>query len=484
MDKDTWVITDGEDYVAVVRERRPGVFAITLSLKNPRPSRGREGYPDYFFHLFEVNIEMEFSGGEATFSLSPTTWITLDDPQVYEDLVAEGSEIKRVPLFTYTYRELVEHLTNPSRRTGKSPIVNMLEQLVRRINNINFAPSSWEYDAVWESYERTIRYKMSSVIERFFHYLPEGVRVSLSKGHMSFKGTVPSFELSSVSFTGNEFQVTLKAQPSKIKLSIPLMVNIPVDLLMENPKALDEIRLTLRNIFSSPEVLEDISKWFVEVYLPSVISGYLKEYFVKSPDWNLITNALLSFVRRKLSEKGLELSESKVREITHVLSRYALNLIDNYEVGRSFKVLSGSVSVVDTSVDSPDYQVDVVGKPHRKPSTIPGWAKHYYEYTDLIYVVGETFYFGDKTTDYTSFIVFFEVQGDTTPIKDFFSKLEEERPDIRGFLMSVSLIAERIYSSSRQIPFYVDPVAERKVVDIGTVLDWINDNLRKEGEQE
>jgi len=479
--KDTWVITDGEVYVAVVRERK-GLFEVTVIIKDPEAGRERKGYPDSLFHSFGVRYILELSGGEATFSTVPRTIVDLDAPQTYYTTVWEETESRRVPIFTYTRRELIDFLVGVTGRSGKSPLVRLLEEMVRRINSLNFSPSNWEYRIAWEKYKGVIYQTVSSVMLKISERLPKDVRVFLFEGEMSFKGTFPTFELASVSFTGDEFQVTLRTQPARIELSIPLMVAIPIDLLVKNPNIIEEIRSTLRDAFTNPEIFGDVSKWFIEVYLSSIISKYIEEFFTHFPQMNIITSSLSSFVKRKLSEKGVTLDEWEIRSIVRALTYAVRDLFSGYVAGRNFKFTSGTVSVLDVSVDSWDNWTDVVGKVYSTPVSIPSWEKFFYEYIDLTHSLGRTQYFGDKTTNYVYFIIVFEVRN-PDPIRNFFDEWEKQRPDIISLLGSIPLLASRIYTSS-QFYSYTTSVARSKTVSPSHVFDWINENLREERKQE
>lgn len=483
MDKDTWVITDGEVYVAVVRERQ-NLFEVTLSFKNPQPTKGREGYPDSLFHSFDVNLTLEFSGGEVTFSIVPFRRINLDTPQVYEDWITlEDGRYDKATVFTFTYRELAEFLAGTTGRSGKSPIVRLMEEMVRRINALHLYPPRWEYTTVWEVFEPTIYDKTSDIMSKVSGRLPKDVRVFLFKSKMSFKGTIPTFELSSVSFTGNEFQVTLKVQPSKIKFHIPFMVSIPIDLLIENPNVIEEIRSVLEDAFTDPKIFGDMSEWFVNDYLSSTISKYVKEYLTYPPERNLITNSLPAFVRRKLSEKGIEWNESKIRDAARLLSNYALDLFGGYETQETFKFTSGTVSTLDVSVDSSNDWTDIIGKVYSSPTKVPSWEKFSYEYKDLTHLKGKIQYFGNKTTDYTYFIVVFEVREDPNVVRNLLDGFEEERPNIHKLLGTVTLLADRIHTSGSFLPIHTS-VARNKVTSMRNVVDWIHKNLSEEGEQE
>jgi len=483
MNKDTWVITDGEVYVAVVRERK-GLFEVTISIKNPRTEEERKGYSDLLFHSFGIKYTLELSDGEATFSIVPTSSVNdLDTVQTYYTIEWEGTESKRVPVFTYTYRELVDFLVGTTGRSGKSPLVRLLEEMVRRINSFNFSPSNWEYRIVWEKFREIIYHETSSVMLKISERLPAGVQILLFEGEMSFKGTFPTLELASVSFTGSEFQVTLKVQPSRIEFSIPLMVTIPVDLLTKNQDIIEEVRSVLRDAFTNPQIFGDVSKWFIEIYLSSIISEYIKEFFTYPPQMNFIKNSLYSFVRRKLSEKGVTLNEGEVRNIVRVLTNAVLDLFSGYETGRNFKFTSGTVSVLDFSVDSWDNWTDVVGKVYSTPMNVSPWEKSFYTYIDLTHSLGRTRYFGNKTTNYTYFIIVSEVHRDVDSVRKILDELEKKRPDIRDFLLTYSFIVDKVITDSIYSPVQFS-VGRGRIASIDEVMRWINENLSEKREQE
>jgi len=480
VNKDTWVITDGEVYVAVVRERK-GLFEVTVTIKDPEAGRERKGYPDSLFHSFGIKYTLELSDGEATFSTVPRTVVDLDTPQTYYTTVWEETESRQVPIFTYTRRELIDFLVGTTGRSGKSPLVRLLEEMVRRINSLNFSPSNWEYRIAWEKYKEVIYQTVSSVMLKISERLPEDVRVFLFEGEMSFKGTLPTFELASVSFTGDEFQVTLRTQPARIELSIPLMVTIPVDLLMRNQNIIEEVRSTLKDAFTNPEIFGDVSKWFIEVYLSSIVSEYIEEFFTYPPQMNIITNSLFPFVRRKLSEKGVTLDEWEVRSIVRALSSAVLDLFSGYVAGRSFKFTSGTVSVLDVSVDSWDNWTDVVGKVYSTPVNVSSWEKFFYTYVDLTHFFGRTQYFGDKTTNYTYFIIVSEVHRDVDSVRKILDELEKKRPSVQDFLLTYSFIVDKVITDSIYSPVQFS-VGRGRIASIDEVMKWVNENLREEGE--